>query len=74
MGDPFAAIRRIYEKFDIEYTPEADTRMRAYLAEHSTEEHGRHTHTFADTGLDVAEERQRVKRYQEYFDVPSEVR
>jgi hypothetical protein len=74
MDDPFAAIRRIYEKFDIPYTPEADTRMRAYLAEHSTDEHGKHTHRFADTGLDVADERERVKRYQEYFDIPSEVR
>ena len=74
MSDPFAAIPRIYEKFDIAYTPEADARMRAYLAAHSTEEHGRHAHRFEDTGLDVAEERERVKRYQEYFDVPSEVR
>ncbi len=73
MSDPFAQIRRIYEKFDLDYTDVADVRMRAYLAEHSNEEHGRHTHRFEDTGLDVGEARERVKRYMDYFDVPSEV-
>ncbi len=73
MSDPFAQIRRIYEKFDLDYTDAADVRMRAYLAEHSNEEHGRHTHRFEDTGLDVGEARERVKRYMDYFDVPSEV-
>ncbi len=72
-ADPFASIRRIYEKFDIDYTPAADRLMRAYLETHSDEEHGRHTHAFEETGLDVGEARARVKRYQEYFDVPSEV-
>ncbi len=73
MSDPFAQIRRIYEKFDLDYTDVADVRMRAYLAEHSNEEHGMHTHRFEDTGLDVGEARERVKRYMDYFDVPSEV-
>ena len=73
MADPFAAIRRIYDNFDIEYTAEADTRMRAYLAAHGDDEHGRHTHRFEDTGLDVGEARERVSRYQQYFDVPSEL-
>jgi hypothetical protein len=73
MSDPFAQIRRIYEKFDLDYTDEVDARMRAYLAEHSDEEHGKHTHRFEDTGLDVGEARELVKRYQDYFDVPSEV-
>jgi hypothetical protein len=73
MDDPPAAVRRIYEKFDIEYTGEADTRMRAYLETHSDEEFGKHLHDFECTGLDVGDARERVKRYQEYFDIPSEV-
>jgi hypothetical protein len=73
MADPFAAIRRIYDKFDIEYTAAADTRMRSYLETHTDDEHGKHKHRFEDTGLDVAEARERVRRYQEYFDIPSEV-
>jgi hypothetical protein len=73
IADPFAQIQRIYDKFDIEYTAEADTRMRAYLAAHGDDEHGRHSHSFADTGLDLGEARERVSRYQRYFEVPSEV-
>ena len=73
MSDPFAAIQRIYEKCGLEYTAAADTRMRDYLASHSDEEYGKHTHRFSDTGLDVGEERSKVRRYQEYFDVASEV-
>ena len=73
MADPFAAIQRIYEKFNIEYTPKADKQMRAYLEMHTIEQHGKHTHRFEDTGLDLHEARERVKRYQEHFDVPNEV-
>jgi hypothetical protein len=73
MSDPFAAVRGICEKFDLPHDADAEERMRVYLADHSDDEHGKHSHRFEDTGLDVAEARERVKRYQEYFDVPSEV-
>jgi hypothetical protein len=43
-----------------------------FLAAHPQEEHGRHRYRFADTGLDPGEWRERTRRYQEYFDVPSE--
>lgn len=73
MADPFTQIQRIYAKFGLDYTDAADARMRAYLAEHSDEEHGKHAHRFEDTGLDVGEARERVARYVDYFDIPSEV-
>jgi hypothetical protein len=73
IADPFAAIQHIYEKFDMEYSAQTDVRMRSYLETHSDDEHGRHTHRFEDTGLDLGEARERVKRYQEYFDIPSEL-
>ena len=73
MSDPFVKIREIYEKFDMEFTPAAEARMRRYLETHTTEEHGKHRHRFEDTGLVLGEARERVKRYQEYFDVPSEI-
>ena len=46
--------------------------MRAFLAENTTEKHGGHQYTFADTELDIGEWRERTRRYQEYFDVPVE--
>jgi len=42
------------------------------LRRHPQDKHGSHTYTFADTGLDERAMRERVRRYQEYFDVPSE--
>ncbi|MFN8626807.1 MAG: sulfotransferase [Candidatus Binatia bacterium] len=72
MADPFLTIRGIYERLEIELTPAAEQRMRRFLAEHARDKHGRHQYRFADTGLDAVALRERVRRYQEYFDVPSE--
>ena len=38
----------------------------------SEEKYGGHKYTFADTGLDAGELRERMHDYQEYFDVPDE--
>jgi hypothetical protein len=62
----------IYERLGLELGAAAETRMRAFLAAHPQDEHGRHRYHFEDTGLDAAEWRERSRRYQEYFDVPSE--
>jgi hypothetical protein len=74
IGDPVSQVRRIYEHFDLEFTEEFDRRMREYVASNPSDRDGRHEHSFAGTGLDVEEERAKVKRYQEYFDVASEDR
>ena len=73
MADPFAQIRRIYDRFGLDYNDAVDERMRSYLAEHSDQEHGKHVHRFEDTGLDVGEARERVQRYVDYFDVQREI-
>jgi hypothetical protein len=72
MADPFATINSIYEKLGLELAPEAEKRMREFFAAHPQDKHGSHTYTFADTGLDEGALRERVRKYQEYFDVPSE--
>src|SRR5262249_46052088 len=73
MADPFATIRAIYARLGLELTPDAESRMRAFLAENPQDKHGRHRYSFAEAGLDEGEWRERVERYQKYFDVPSEV-
>lgn len=70
--EPFGAIRRLYERFGMRYSDEADARMRRFLAENSVEKHGTHRYRFADTGLDLEEARARFRRYVEYFDVVEE--
>ncbi len=72
VADPIASTRRIYDKFGIYHSTETGRLMRAYLDANPSDKHGAHEYNFADTGLDVDEERAKVARYQRYFDVPSE--
>ncbi|MDQ1460262.1 MAG: hypothetical protein QOI08_1746 [Actinomycetota bacterium] len=72
MADPFATIHEIYEKLGLELEPPAEQRMRDFFAANPSDKHGTHTYTFADTGLDEGVWRERARRYQDYFDVPSE--
>jgi hypothetical protein len=46
--------------------------MREHLSAHPGDGGG-NRYTWADTGLDAAELREKVRAYQERFDVPSEV-
>ena len=46
--------------------------MRTFLAAHAKDESNAHRYSFADTGLDAGELRERSRRYQEFFDVRSE--
>ena len=72
MADPVGVIRKIYDKFDLELTEHAAERMRRYVAQNPEDKHGKHGHRFADTGLDPNQEREKIRRYQEYFGVESE--
>jgi len=73
MEDPFATIGTIYDALGLAFTAEAEANMRAFLATHPGDGGGGGSrYTFADTGLDADELRQRSRAYQEYFDVPSE--
>jgi len=72
LSDPIAVIRKIYNKFGLELTDVAADRMQRHLGENPDDKHGKHGHSFADTGLDAELEREKVRRYQEYFGVESE--
>ena len=73
MADPFATIGTVYDALGLEFTAEAETGMRAFLETHPGDGGGGGSrYTFADTGLDADELRQRCRAYQEFFDVPSE--
>jgi len=71
MRDPFTTIRVIYERLGRELTPTAEQLMREHLSAHPGDGGGSR-YTWADTGLDAAELRERVRTYQERFGVPSE--
>ena len=72
MADPFAALAALYDGMGLEFTPEAEAGMRAFLAAHPADEHGTHTYSFAATRLDEDQVRARMQRYETYFAVPRE--
>jgi hypothetical protein len=71
--DPIGELRKLYARLALELTPEAEARMRAYLAARPKDRRGAHRYSFADTGLDLARERARFAKYQERFGVASEI-
>ncbi len=71
MADPFATIGTIYDRLGRELTPLAEERMRRHLAENPGDGGG-NRYSWADTGLDAAALRERVRPYQERYNVPSE--
>ena len=72
MADPFATIRAIYDRLGLELTADAERACARSSPTTRRTSTARTRYTFADTGLDEAELRERARRYQEYFDVPSE--
>ena len=72
LRDEIGMVRRIYAHFDRALAPEAETRMRRFLADNPADKHGRHRYTLAAAGLDPAVERRRYAAYQQHFGVASE--
>ncbi len=71
--EPVAVLASMYAQWGLPFSAEAEARMRAYIADHPQGKHGTHAYSFADTGLDLTEERAKLAAYQARFNVPSEV-
>jgi hypothetical protein len=70
--DEIATVRRIYEHFGMTLTPDAEARMRAFLAANPREKHGAHRYALAAAGLDEATERGRYAAYEARFAIRRE--
>jgi hypothetical protein len=70
---PFEVLPQLYDHFEIDFSADAEARMRAYLAAKPKGARGAHRYSFEDTGFDRAAERARFLPYQERYGVPSEV-
>ncbi|MBY0421768.1 MAG: sulfotransferase, partial [Parvularculaceae bacterium] len=51
MKDPIGEMRKIYQRFDEPFTPEAERGMRAHLADNPQGKHGKHAYALEDYGL-----------------------
>jgi hypothetical protein len=67
-----AAVATAYDQLGLAFTAVAEKNMRDFLAAQPAHEHGGHHYTFAQTGLDEQELRERTARYQNHFGVPDE--
>jgi hypothetical protein len=72
LADEIGAVRALYERFSLPFSPETETRMRRFLADNRADKHGRHRYRLSLGGLDEATERKRFAAYQERFAIPSE--
>jgi hypothetical protein len=71
--DLLGTVASIYDRLDLELTDEAATRMRAFLDAHPGDAaNSLKRYSFDQTGLDEGELRERVRDYQEHFDIESE--
>jgi hypothetical protein len=69
-ADPLGTIDRVHDELGLDLPSATRRRMASFLDSHRHE--GRATYTFADTGLDADALRERVRAYEEHFDVPRE--
>jgi hypothetical protein len=68
--DPIGSVRRIYERFDEPFTPDAEAAMQAFMADNQQGKHGKHSYDLAEFGLTREGVRERFKDYIERYDIP----
>jgi hypothetical protein len=72
MQDPIAMVARIYTHFGFDLSPEAERRMRSFLASNPQGKHGEHRYSLAQFGLNAEVERERYRFYTERYSVQPE--
>jgi hypothetical protein len=72
LEDPLSAARGVYHHFGLDLSPEAELRMKAFVAQNTRHPGGGHQYSFADTGLDLDEVRKATARYVAHFGVAEE--
>jgi hypothetical protein len=71
MNDPWDTIGGIYQALGRELRPDTMQLMRDFLDAHPSDG-GRGRYTWSDTDLDAGEVREKVRSYQERYDIPTE--
>ncbi len=69
MADPIGEIRKLYEYFGEEFTSEAETAMRTYMADNPKGKHGRHRYALEDYGLSAGQVKERYADYCRRFNI-----
>jgi len=64
-SDPIAVVKKIYRKFDLDYTHEFEEKMKIYLKSNKQGKYGRHKYTLEEYGF---RKETIYKRYKDYID------
>lgn len=72
MQDPARAVREIYERFEIPYTPSLDERLRSWASENPLTRHGKWEYSLDSFGVSAAEVEKYFANYRERFGIPRE--
>ncbi|MFK7898768.1 MAG: sulfotransferase [Myxococcota bacterium] len=72
MSDPTTALAGAYQHFEIDYPEASRAAQKHYIENKPKGKHGAHRYDFADTGLDIDEERERFRDYYARYDIPNE--
>ena len=70
VADPVAALGRAYERFEIPWSADIESRMRAFLADNPRGKHGAHQYEMEDFGLSLAQIRERFEGYCNRYEIP----
>lgn len=70
LRDPIGQMRKLYARFDEEFTPEAEAGMTKLLAANPQGKHGKHTYSLAEFGLTEEGVRAHFKDYYERYKLP----
>ena len=71
-ADPIATVRKIYDKFELEFTREFEERMKAYLADNQQGKYGRHRYSNEEYAIDTEELKTHYRAYFDRYDFNSQ--
>ncbi|RIL06078.1 MAG: hypothetical protein DCC71_07980 [Proteobacteria bacterium] len=72
VGREIDTVRRLYERFGLALSADAEARMRRYLAANPPDKHGAHRYQFGRAALDPATERRRFASYVDRYEIAPE--
>lgn len=73
LRDPLATMRKLYRALGDDFTPQAEHRMRAWLAENPPDKFGKHEYGLEEFGLSKAKLAPLFERYLARYDIEPEV-
>jgi hypothetical protein len=74
-SNPIATVKRIYQKFDLEYTKEFDERMKSYLENNKQGKYGRHKYSLEEYGFNGERLYEEYRDYMKHYgyDIPEKI-